>query len=33
MYVVRLKSIDGTLQFEAFMSRSLAQSISEAGRL
>jgi hypothetical protein len=25
--VVRLKSIDGTLQFEAFMSRSLAQSI------
>jgi hypothetical protein len=32
MYVVRLKSIDGTLHFEAFMSRSLAQSIFETGR-
>jgi hypothetical protein len=32
MYVVRLKSIDGTLHFEAFISRSLAQSIFEAGR-
>jgi hypothetical protein len=32
MYVVRLKSIDGTLHFEAFTSRSLAQSSFETGR-
>jgi hypothetical protein len=32
MYVVRLKSIDGTLHFEGFTSRCLAQSIFEAGR-
>jgi hypothetical protein len=28
MYVVRLRSIDGTLKFGAFISRSLAQSIT-----
>jgi hypothetical protein len=32
MYVVRLKSIDGTLEFGAFISRSLAQSSFETGR-
>jgi hypothetical protein len=32
MYVVRLRSIDGTLHFEAFTSRSLAQSIFETAR-
>jgi hypothetical protein len=32
MYVVRLKSIDGTLHFSAFTSGSLAQSIFESGR-
>src|ERR1700730_5152690 len=32
MHVVRSKSIDGSLDFEAFSSRSLAQSIFEAGQ-
>jgi hypothetical protein len=32
MYVVRLKSIDGILNFRAFISRSLALSHFEAGR-
>jgi hypothetical protein len=32
MYVVRLKLIDGTLEFGAFISRSLAQSSFETGR-
>jgi|HubBroStandDraft_6_1064221.scaffolds.fasta_scaffold2387461_2 hypothetical protein len=32
MYVVRLKSIDGSLDFEAFSSRSLAQLIFEVGQ-
>jgi hypothetical protein len=32
MYVVRLRSIDGTLHFEAFTSRVLAQSVFATGR-
>jgi hypothetical protein len=32
MYVVRLKSIDGILNFRAFRSRALALSHFEAGR-
>jgi hypothetical protein len=32
MYVVRLKSIDGILNFRAFRSRTLALSQFEAGR-